>query len=195
MFCFVYTCFRGPLVFSPQMAAVLLPDPDLYSGLVNHFNAKVAELKGLSLLKNIDDQSATAAKLMELDRLLSSAEAQMATLHCAFDQDMAAMDQAKLLMECMHQQQGYINTMQANLPQRLPGYQTEAIQSPKVVPLQDTAKSPHGKRPHAVLVKRIAYVTIDELGAAPAYITSRLTIDKINAVVDEMVAPSALRQG
>eukprot|EP00668_Euglena_longa_P011731 GGOE01014146.1.p1 GENE.GGOE01014146.1~~GGOE01014146.1.p1 ORF type:complete len:285 (-),score=85.93 GGOE01014146.1:178-978(-) len=169
------------------------PQPDLLAEFTAHFEAQVAQLQGLQLLSEVADGTALAARLRALDQLLGTVEGQCALLRGFLAEDAAAVEDASHLVSAAKRQQTYVSAVRAALPQRLPGTapSTTATGPAPGAPPMPGVKTPRKRSASAAMLatpleKRMAYVTVDELEGAPKYLAGRLTLDRVNAVVDEL---------
>eukprot|EP00667_Euglena_gracilis_P016550 EG_transcript_17333 len=182
---------------SAPPAAVASPPP-LLADFTAHFERQVAQLTGLRLLSEVPDAPALAARLAALDQLVGDVEGQCTLLQRFFTEDLRALEDVRRLVAAAGQQRAYVSAMRGALPQRLPGTTatTAPTAGPPPGPPPAASPAPPGRTPRkrsatvaglaTPAEKRMAYVTVDELAGAPKYLSGRLTIDRVNAVVDEL---------
>lgn len=175
--------------------------------MVQAFDIRVRELKGVMSLRTPTPDDDLAECLSQLAQSLSAVERGFDALQGAVQAEKQSLPHAETIAAKVDEQSELLRRVAANLPQQLPGASctTTDEQTPSAsgsMPLSARTNSPvmggkGGKvakkktkssaRPHSARAyTRLEYVTKDQLDAAPAYTKGRLTIDKVNAGVDDL---------
>jgi len=174
---------------------------------------EIRELRGLILLRTPDSLEPWQDTLNELGTKVQELEKKIALLKALVAKEMQYVELAKQLKVQAEQEQAEIAYIQSHLPLRLPGkvpvdlegappahkgleeptpappsLQHSAPGSSLAPPSKDDAKKPEAKKvpATAVQVPAIQYITVNEFESTPKYMKGRLTLDKLNAAIDEM---------
>jgi hypothetical protein len=218
---------------SPSMAALAPPSyPSSFDAMVQAFDMRVRELKGVMGLRTPAPDDDLAECLSRLAKSLSAVEKGFQALQGAVEAEKQSLPHAEAIAAKVSEQTELLRQVFANLPQQLPGAASvtdaaasPSTQSPAAAGSRSTALraltngSPGGAGDVAATTKgkkkrqqqgvgggagpssssprppqsarrprrpTLEYVTKDQLDAAPAYTKGRLTVDKVNAGVDEL---------
>jgi len=177
---------------------------DPFNLLVLSFTNRLRDLRGLMLLRTPDSFHTWQDSILDLNGQLLDIEKLLAML-----KDRVAME--KKLIPHINEfkamalaQQDELLYIQSHLPARLPGkfvaepqssveLEKAAVPVPSATnPLVEEATSTLKKLepPKKVVTGPqppvIPYVTVDELESTPKYMKGRLTLDKVNAAIDEV---------
>jgi len=177
---------------------------------------EIRELRGLILLRTPDSLEPWQDSLNEIGSRVMEVEKKIALLKAQVAKEMQFVDLAKQLKVQTEQQDAEISYIQSHLPTRLPGKALvdlegappahKALEEPTpnaapappslgssasslAAPSKDDAKKPEAKKvptTSSVQVPTIQYVTVNEFEATPKYMKGRLTLDKLNAAIEEM---------
>ncbi|GAQ91728.1 hypothetical protein KFL_008400060 [Klebsormidium nitens] len=172
--------------------------------LMAAFNRRAADLKEMILLRHLSiDQY--GADLAALDTSIKALERQLQAIKAHLRHEAEGLPSTQDLVERSQQQQRKLQSIAAHLPAHLPNqsgrfsqngsetstsYTTSrANESNKVNEDNGTETAPSTakvkKEPRGVPRK---YVTMDELKSLSSYMKGRLTLDKVNAAVDDMAS-------
>eukprot|EP01112_Ceratiomyxa_fruticulosa_P014517 TRINITY_DN4163_c0_g1_i1.p1 TRINITY_DN4163_c0_g1~~TRINITY_DN4163_c0_g1_i1.p1 ORF type:complete len:266 (-),score=50.99 TRINITY_DN4163_c0_g1_i1:50-847(-) len=175
---------------------------DAYSELVNSFNGRIKELRGLMLMRTEDSFEECQETLEELDKKLQEIEITVSALKEYTQREKQMIPHVAEIHKLILQQQEDFQYIQSNLPPKLPGRfheietesrptTTETTISPPAMPskpiISQTPQPPltQPKKSSNSNIPNISYITLDELESTPKYIKGRLTQDKVNAGIDE----------
>ncbi|KAL8228009.1 hypothetical protein R6Q57_015593 [Mikania cordata] len=170
--------------------------------LVSSFNARIAELQDLVVARNMYPAS-SITDLTAVDATLKAMELQLQMIKDRLREETLAIPKAKKLIQASLQQQQKLQTMSAFVPSYIPEREkvmdqdsnqssvieelarqdhSVGIQEPKeeLLPLPKEKKG-RGSPP-------LWYITANELDSLSSYMRGRLTLDKINAAINDMAA-------
>jgi hypothetical protein len=189
---------------------------DAYTIFKQSLVNEIRELRGLILLRTPDSLEPWQDTLNELGTRVQEIEKKIALLKAQVAKEMQFVELTKQLKAQTEQQHADISYIQTHLPARLPGkapvdldsapparvrlldeptlsdapaapsLQSSASGASVVPPKEDTKKSDAKKAASTVQVPTIQYVTVSEFEGTPKYMKGRLTLDKLNAAIDEM---------
>lgn len=189
---------------------------DAYTVFKQSVVSEIRELRGLILLRTPDSLEPWQDSLQELGLRVQEAEKKIAQLKVHVAKEMEVVERAKQLKLLVDQQQAEIEYIQSHLPARLPGKLLVDLDAGAPPPHKAHEDVPHAlphtsslppasssgpsassslagvegkkveKKIAGVNVPTISYVTVNELESTPKYLKGRLTLDKLNAGVDEM---------
>ncbi|OVA09798.1 Protein of unknown function DUF1395 [Macleaya cordata] len=172
--------------------------------LISSFNTRIIELQELVIGRNM--YAATSiADLSAVDTAVKAMEFQMESIKNRLREETEAIPKAKKLIDMSLRQQKKLQHMFAHMPSRLP----ESVRVPNKNPntnslMQETSSYNAGigalklgEEPSAqpkLQEKKgrasapLWYVTADELDSLSSYMRGRLTLDKVNAAINDMAA-------
>ncbi|KAL2511475.1 Spindle and kinetochore-associated protein 1-like protein [Abeliophyllum distichum] len=166
--------------------------------LISSFNTRIAELQQFVIARNMYPAS-SISDLSEIDSALKGMELQVQKIKDRLREETQAIPKAKKLIEVALRQQTKLKSMSACVPSCLPEIPTSIIQdtSTSVQPempkpdfgtesLNLEEPAPREKKGRAS--PPMWYITRDELDALPSYMKQRLTLDKVNAAINDMAA-------
>jgi len=200
-------CYDGAAV--PYIALEGMDGVDAYTIFKQSVVNEIRELRGLILLRTPDSLEPWQDTLNELGLKALEVEKKIALLKAQVAKEMQVVELAKQLKEQTELQQAEISYIQSHLPTRLPGKAIvdlegappthKGIEEPtapsslqsstsssSLAPNKEDVKKPEAKKAAAALVPTIQYVTVNEFESTPKYMKGRLTLDKLNAGIDEM---------
>ncbi|KAH7849996.1 hypothetical protein Vadar_026358 [Vaccinium darrowii] len=169
--------------------------------LVSSFNTRIAELQELVIARNMYPAS-SVTDLSAVDATLKAMELQVHDIKDRLREETLAIPKAKKLIEASLRQQKKLQSMAAHVPSQLLGRVTTINQEPSRCPLPETSNQEFGLRSlnledePALLPKEkkgrpsapLWYITSDELDSLSSYMRGRLTLDKVNAAINDMAA-------
>ncbi|KAI5064734.1 hypothetical protein GOP47_0019429 [Adiantum capillus-veneris] len=135
--------------------------------------------------------------LATLDIAVQAMEHQLRAVKARLQDEADALPKAKALIELSLQQERRLKLVSSNLPANLPGSDTSLLSSEHTFLSSDMEASIEAAPTRSMdyvsqkekkgrgLPPRL-YVTIDEFESLSSYMRGRLTLEKINAAVDEM---------
>lgn len=187
-----------------------------FGAVIREYEVKLRRLKTLVLLRTSDHDADAADLLRLLDAQLGDVEEDVRLLHSKIEEEQRSVENAKRLAQAAHAQAARVHAMELRLPARLPGDTLAAPSAqehhprplPHAPPFPAAGHSHDGqgkenegqgagdspkpaamaKRKAAQKVKAIPLVTTNELLSAPAYMRTRLTVEKLNAAIEEVQA-------
>lgn len=170
--------------------------------LISSFNTRILELQELVIGRNM--YAATSiSDLTAVDTAVKAMEFQMETIKNRLREEAQAIPKAKKLIDMSLRQQKKLEHMFAHMPSKLPQnlmIPTSSLNS--LMQDKSTYNLPVGglkleeDQPAAVQPKEkkgrgsapLWYVTAEELDSLSAYMKGRLTLDKVNAAINDMAA-------
>ncbi|KAG9160166.1 hypothetical protein Leryth_024533 [Lithospermum erythrorhizon] len=167
--------------------------------LMSSFNTRIAHLQQLVIARNMYPAS-SMADLSEIDAALQGMEMQVTKIKERLKEETEAIPKAKKLIEASLHQQKILQNMSlyvpASLPEKTVSRHVDVSRSfpstpseigkegllPELVRFEDPApKERKGRAPAPVW-----YISAEELNALPSYMKGRLTLDKVNAAINDM---------
>ncbi|KAI7732183.1 hypothetical protein M8C21_019044 [Ambrosia artemisiifolia] len=171
--------------------------------LVSSFNARIAELQDLVVARNMYPAS-SVTDLSAVDATLKAMELQLQHIKDRLREETLAIPKAKKLIQASLQQQKKLQNMSAYVPSYLPPPEREKVtdQEHNHSVVEESSRQDHSfriqelKEEHLPLPKEkkgrgsppLWYITADELESLSAYMRGRLTLEKINAAINDMAA-------
>ncbi|XP_057510153.1 spindle and kinetochore-associated protein 1 homolog [Actinidia eriantha] len=169
--------------------------------LISLLNTRVADLQQLVIARNMYPAS-SVTDLSAVDVALKAMELQVQKIKDRLREETEAVPKAKKLIEASLRQQKKLESMSAHLPSYLPERMTLINQETSKCRMPETSKPEHGLRSlnleedPAVLPKEkkgrgsppLWYITSEELDSLSSYMRGRLTLDKVNAAINDMSA-------
>ncbi|GMP61874.1 hypothetical protein CsSME_00024168 [Camellia sinensis var. sinensis] len=166
--------------------------------LISSFNTRVAELQELVIARNMYPAS-SVTDLSAVDTALKAMELQVQHIKDRLREETEAIPKAKKLIEASLRQQKKLQSMSVYVPSHLPERMAVINQESSNCLLPETSKQEIGIRSlnfeePAVLPKEkkgrapppLWYITSEELDSLSSYMRGRLTLDKINAAINDM---------
>ncbi|MCL7047313.1 hypothetical protein MKW94_012965 [Papaver nudicaule] len=172
--------------------------------LISSFNTRIIELQELVIARNM--YAATSiSDLSAVDAAVKAMEFQMETIKNRLREEAQAIPKAKKLVDMSLRQQKKLEHMLAHMPSKLPQNPMVSTSSHNNL-MQDTStyNLPIGSlkleedQPAAAAVQPkekkgrgsapLWYITAEELDSLSAYMKGRLTLDKVNASINDMAA-------
>ncbi|KAE9445415.1 hypothetical protein C3L33_22687, partial [Rhododendron williamsianum] len=167
--------------------------------LISSFNTRIAELQELVIARNMYPAS-SVPDLSAVDATLKAMELQVQHIKDRLREETRAIPKAKKLIEASLRQQKKLQSISVHVPYHLPERLAVINREPSRCLLPDTSKPDFGLRSlnledePALLPKEkkgrasapLWFITSDELDSLSSYMRGRLTLDKVNAVINEM---------
>lgn len=180
--------------------------------LIVSFNARITELQELIIARNMYPAS-SVSDLSAVDTALKSMEMQVQLIKERLSEETAAIPKAEKLIKASLQQQKRLQNMSLHVPSYLPermaavnldgnrgnsnSYSNPTLQTEAFDQLGE--KQQHlasSKLEPAALPKEkkgrapppLWYITTSELDSLPSYMRGRLTLDRVNACINDMAA-------
>lgn len=188
---------------------------DSFTQLSSAITKRLSELKRMTVLR-VEEGSKDSCQqeLAGLDAMVRALEGQVSTLKSCIQRELTAMPKVEALIEASRLQSEHLNAISANLPARLPrgaaafsscsaALQGSSVQGAMLPLRADVAGACGGaangaddgasKRARAKEPREAPrwYVTESELAAVSSYMRGRLTLDKVNAALDELAGHAA----
>ncbi|XP_027112997.1 SKA complex subunit 1 homolog [Coffea arabica] len=169
--------------------------------LMTSFNNRIAQLQQLLIARNMYPAS-NISDLTAIDAALKGMELQVHKIKDRLREERQAIPKAQKLIKASLRQQKILKGISACVPAYLPEMMTSRNQIaqncvPSVPPqCQDyqSIESLKLEEPAAPKEKKgrasapLWYITADELTSLPQYMKGRLTLDKVNAAINDMAA-------
>ncbi|XP_073148030.1 SKA complex subunit 1 homolog [Henckelia pumila] len=165
--------------------------------LISQFNSRIAELQQFVIARNMYPAS-SISDLSGIDAALKGMEIQVLNIKDRLRDEAQAIPKAKKLVEAALRQQKRLETISACVPSYIPERitsiyaDTSKCMQPEISQLDHGIESLKLEEP-APKVKKgrvpppMWYITGDELNSLPSYMKQRLTLDKVNAAIGDMV--------
>ncbi|KAJ6675567.1 SPINDLE AND KINETOCHORE-ASSOCIATED PROTEIN 1 [Salix viminalis] len=166
--------------------------------LISSFNTRIAELQELVIARNMYPAS-SVTDLKAVDAALKTMELQVQAIKDRLREEALAIPKAKKLIEASLRQQKKLQSMSVHVPERTTFSNSEinnrsilpeaSNQLPGFGPLKPeeepvvTHKEKKGRSPPPLW-----HITSAELDSLSSYMRGRLTLDKVNAAIDDMAA-------
>lgn len=163
--------------------------------LMVSFNRRIAELQEMIITRNVN-VSSSIADFAAVDSVVTGMEHQIEAIKLHLKEEAEALPRAQELIKLSLHQQKKLQHMQANLPPNLPGNTSVLDTSSASLVLKPpnddaVARSTEETKPQKERKGRGPpprwYLTDNELDSLSSYMRGRLTLDKVNAAIDEMV--------
>ncbi|CAH8339021.1 unnamed protein product [Eruca vesicaria subsp. sativa] len=172
--------------------------------LISSFNKRVSELQELVIARNMYPAS-SVPDLTAIDTALSSMELQVQSIKDRLREETEAIPKAKKLIEASLKQQEKLQKMSVYAPSHFPDKTTMLNSDINRCLLQENVKK-HEQRSDlrslkseeeaTVLPKEkkgrgsppLWYITVEELNSLSSYMRGRLTIEKVNAAINDMAS-------
>lgn len=168
--------------------------------LISSFNARIADLQQLVVARNMYP-AGSVPDLSELDSALTGMELQLEKIRTRLREESAAIPKAKKLIEASLKQQKKLQTLAGKVPSNLSGRMThmsDTTQDSVKCVQQDSCSydlsleslkieehAPREKKGRAP--PPLWYLSADELNSLASYMKGRLTLDKVNAAINDIV--------
>lgn len=174
--------------------------------LISSFNKRVSELQELVIARNMYPAS-SVPDLTAIDAALSSMELQVQSIKDRLREETEAVPKAKKLIEASLKQQEKLQKMcvyapsshfpdkttmlnsdinrcllQENVKKHEQSSALRSLQSEEEVSVLPKEKKGRGSSPP------LWYITVDELNSLSSYMRGRLTLEKVNAAVNDMAS-------
>ncbi|KAI4302799.1 hypothetical protein MLD38_038503 [Melastoma candidum] len=169
--------------------------------LISSFNARVSELQELVIARNMYPAS-SLAELKAVDSALKSMESQVQAIKDRLRDEIQAIPKAKVIVEASLRQQKRLEALSGYVP---------SSHGFEVTPAMDYGLPREGVKKHCPdflesnfeegipeppLPKEkkgrasppLWYITADELESLSSYMRGRLTLDKVNAAINDMAS-------
>ncbi|EEF50333.1 spindle and kinetochore-associated protein 1 homolog isoform X2 [Ricinus communis] len=164
--------------------------------LISSFNTRISELQELVIGRNMYPAS-SITDLSAVDTSLKTMELQIQAIKDRLREEFEAIPKAKKLIEMSLRQQKKLQSMSSHvLPHRMISLNLDANKSvPPEAPNQqnefgslktENEPAPLPKEKKGRAPPPLWYITADELNSLPTYMRGRLTLDKVNAAINDM---------
>ncbi|PIA50167.1 hypothetical protein AQUCO_01300719v1 [Aquilegia coerulea] len=173
--------------------------------LISSFNTRIVELQELVIGRNMYAAN-SIADLSEIDTAVKAMEFQMQSIKDRLREETEAIPKAKKLVEMSLRQQNKLQSMLAHIPAQLPTTTSMGVSNKTSNNglMQEISSHNHGfgslkleeesappqiqKEKKSRASAPLWYVTADELDSLSSYMRGRLTLDKVNAAINDMAA-------
>ncbi|PWA74834.1 hypothetical protein CTI12_AA248050 [Artemisia annua] len=170
--------------------------------LISSFNSRIAELQDLVVARNMYPAS-SVTDLSAVDSTLKSMEMQLQQIKDRLREETLAIPKAKKLIQASLQQQQKLQNMSAYAPSYIPEREKVRYQdSSASYVMEEPTRQDHSfgfqepREEPALLPKEkkgrgsppLWYISDEELNSLSSYMRGRLTLDKINAAINDMAA-------
>ncbi|XP_076913833.1 SKA complex subunit 1 homolog [Bidens hawaiensis] len=170
--------------------------------LVSSFNARIAELQDLVVARNMYPAS-SITDLSAVDATLKAMELQLQQIKDRLREQTLAIPKAKKLIQASLQQQKRLQNMSAYAPSYIPERDRVTDQdNDQCSVMEESARQDHcfgnyepREEPQPLPKEKkgrgsppLWYITANELDSLSSYMRGRLTLDKINAAINDMAA-------
>ncbi|KAJ0263019.1 hypothetical protein HA466_0034570 [Hirschfeldia incana] len=173
--------------------------------LISSFNRRVSELQELVIARNMYPAS-SVPDLTAIDAALSSMELQVQSIKDRLREETEAIPKAKKLIEASLKQQEKLQKMSVYAPSHFPDKTTMLNSDINRCLLQENLKkheqsfalrSLRSEEEASALPKEkkgrgssppLWYITVDELNSLSSYMRGRLTLEKVNAAINDMAS-------
>ncbi|XP_073040819.1 LOW QUALITY PROTEIN: SKA complex subunit 1 homolog [Primulina eburnea] len=165
--------------------------------LVSQFNSRIAELQQFVIARNMYPAS-SISDLSGIDAALKGMELQVHNIKDRLRDEAQAIPKAKKLIEAALRQQKKLESVSACIPSYIPeritsiNTDTSKCMQPEISQLDPRIESlkleePAPKEKKGRAPPPMWYITGDELNSLSSYMKQRLTLDKVNAAIGDMV--------
>ncbi|KAF8053408.1 hypothetical protein N665_1417s0005 [Sinapis alba] len=172
--------------------------------LTASFSKRVSELQELVIARNMYPAS-SIPDLTAIDTALSSMELQVQSIKDRLREETEAIPKAKKLIEASLKQQGKLQKMSVYAPSHFPDKTTMLNSDINRCLLQENVKkheqssalrSLESEEEAVALPKEkkgrgsppLWYITVEELNSLSSYMRGRLTLEKVNAAINDMAS-------
>ncbi|XP_006290471.2 spindle and kinetochore-associated protein 1 homolog [Capsella rubella] len=172
--------------------------------LIASFQKRIGELQELVIARNMYP-ARSISDLSAIDTALSSMELQVQSIKDRLREETEAIPKAKKLIEASLKQQGKLQKMSIYAPSHLPDKATMLNSDLNRCLLQENAKqyehnpglsSLKSDEEAVVLPKEkkgrgsppLWHITVEELNSLSSYMRGRLTLEKVNAAINDMAS-------
>ncbi|XP_059650992.1 spindle and kinetochore-associated protein 1 homolog [Cornus florida] len=169
--------------------------------LISSFNTRIAELQELVIARNMYAAS-SVTDLSAVDDTLKAMELQVQQIKDRLREETEAIPKAKKLIEASLRQQKKLESMSVYVPLHLPERVAVINQDHSKRLLPETLQQDFGfgsmkLEEESVVVPKekkgrasppLWHITADELASLSSYMRGRLTLDKVNAAINDMAA-------
>ncbi|GAV71791.1 DUF1395 domain-containing protein [Cephalotus follicularis] len=165
--------------------------------LISSFNTRIADLQELVIGRNMYPAS-SITDLSEIDTALKSMELQVQAIKDRLREETEAIPKANKLIELSLKQQKKLQSMLIHVPSNLETNRCLLPESSKLHQQQQQQKNGFGSlkledEPVAMPKERkgrapppLWHITADELDSLASYMRGRLTLEKVNAAINDM---------
>ncbi|XP_031269706.1 spindle and kinetochore-associated protein 1 homolog [Pistacia vera] len=166
--------------------------------LISSFNTRIAELQELVIARNMYPAS-SVVDLSAVDAAMKAMELQIQAIKDRLREEIQAIPKAKKLIDASLRQQKILQNMSVHVSSHLPQRMTmlDLDNSRCLLPEAPKQQADGGSlKPHepAVIPKEkkgrgsppLWYITSNELDSLSSYMRGRLTLEKVNAAINDM---------
>ncbi|KAL7158500.1 hypothetical protein ABFS83_02G147300 [Erythranthe nasuta] len=166
--------------------------------LISSFNSRVAELQQLVIARNMYP-AGSVSDLTAIDASLKGMELQVQNIKNRLREETRAIPKAKKLIEAALQQQKKLESISACVPSSVTETITKSNHDANKCVQRDEYKhdlgldslkleEPAPKEKKGRPAPPMWYVTADELNSVSSYMKQRLTLEKMNAAIEDMAS-------
>ncbi|KAM7277161.1 hypothetical protein ACFE04_019027 [Oxalis oulophora] len=165
-----------------------------FDSMISLFNTRVEELKELVIARNMYPAS-SISHLSAIDASLKAMELQMQNIKDQLREETEAIPKAKRLVESAIRQQRKLQSMSIHVPSHLMERMAALSLETNSTRLQQEAYNQQPQQPETAPLPKekkgrapppLWYITVDELDSLSSYMRGRLTLEKVNAAVNDM---------
>ncbi|KAK9273550.1 hypothetical protein L1049_018360 [Liquidambar formosana] len=166
--------------------------------LISSFNTRIAELQELVIGRNMYPAS-SITDLSAVDASLKAMELQVQAIKDRLREETEAIPKAKKLIDASLRQQKKLQSMSVHVPAYLPDRSTAlnidanrcllpeaSKQDPSFRSLKIEEPAPLPKEKKVRASPPLWYITVQELDSLSSYMRGRLTLEKVNAAINDM---------
>ncbi|XP_015075062.1 spindle and kinetochore-associated protein 1 homolog [Solanum pennellii] len=163
--------------------------------LVSSFNTRISEIQQLVVARNMYPAS-SVSDLSAIDSALKVLELQLHKIKIRMREETEAIPKAKKLIEASLRQQKKLQNLSSVVPPYVPDRVTkttdDAIKCSNLEPsVEDSFVSlkleePAPKEKKSRISPPLFYINSEELNSVPPYMKQRITLEKVNAAINDM---------
>ncbi|KAM3344642.1 spindle and kinetochore-associated protein 1 isoform X1 [Capsicum galapagoense] len=164
--------------------------------LISSFNTRISEIQQLVIARNMYPAS-SVSDLSAIDSAVKVLELQLQKIKIRLREETEAIPKAKKLIEASLQQQKKLQHLSSVVPSYVPDRVTKttddsikclhlepSVEDLGLVSLKLDEPAPKEKKGRAS--PPLFYINSDELNSVPPYIKQRITLEKVNAAINDM---------
>ncbi|KAK4716803.1 hypothetical protein R3W88_015141 [Solanum pinnatisectum] len=163
--------------------------------LVSSFNTRISEIQQLVVARNMYPAS-SVSDLSAIDSALKVLELQLHKIKIRMREETEAIPKAKKLIEASLQQQKKLQNLSSVVPSYVPDRVTKTTDdATKCLNLEPSVEDsfvslkleePAPKEKKGRVSPPLFYISSDELNSVPPYMKQRITLEKVNAAINDM---------
>ncbi|KAL3369124.1 hypothetical protein AABB24_009769 [Solanum stoloniferum] len=163
--------------------------------LVSSFNTRISEIQQLVVARNMYPAS-SVSDLSAIDSALKVLELQLHKIKIRMREETEAIPKAKKLIEASLRQQKKLQNLSSVVPSYVPDRVTkttdDATKCLNLEPIVEDSfvslklEEPAPKEKKGRVSPPLFYISSDELNSVPPYMKQRITLEKVNAAINDM---------